>query len=393
MILDPLIIYIEDNLDNQRLAQRVLTARGYRLLLAEDGPAGLALAREHAPALILVDLGIEGLDGYETTTRLKAMPHLTETPVIALTADATPGSRERALAAGCDGYLSKPIDTRRLAQQLAEFIAGKREALPAGLEAPMLRAYSQKLVERLEQRVRELTEANAELQELDRLRSQFLGSLSHELRTPLTAILGYLELCARGTLGPLTDAQNEAMSVMLRSAETLSRQINNLLYLQEVRTTELRLAPLALDVLLRRLLNDLRYPAERAGLSLASRMHTAALEPLMADSGALELALRNVIENAIKFTPPEGKVQVELQNDAARVVVRVGDTGVGIPPEALEKIFLPFYQVDSSLARAYAGSGLGLTIARHIVEAHDGQIGVQSVPGKGSIFTVTLPRK
>lgn len=392
MLHEPLIIYIEDNLDNQRLVQRVLTSRGYRLLLAEDGPAGLALAREHTPDLLLVDLGIDGLDGYETTTRLRGMSHLAHTPIVALTANNTSDSRARALVAGCDGFLSKPIDARRLTDQLAEFIAGKRELLPVAMETPLLRAYNQKLVERLEQQVRELTTANAELHESDRLKSQFLASLSHELRTPLTSISGFVDLLARGTLGELNPGQRECVDVMARNVETLSNQINNLLYLQEVRSTQLRREPVALDSLLRCLEDAVRPLAKRAEVHLVIRGIDTPQPPVDADRSALELALRHLLDNAIKFTPAGGHVLLELRNEPTRALVRVGDTGIGIPPEALERIFLPFYQVENPLTTPYIGSGLGLAIAHHIIEAHGGHITVRSAMGKGSIFMVILPR-
>jgi len=108
------ILYIEDNHDNQLLVRRILEARGYALRICEDGPAGIALARESQPALILIDINIAGMDGYETTTRLRSLPHLRTTPIIAITADARPGTRERALTAGCDGFILKPIDPRML---------------------------------------------------------------------------------------------------------------------------------------------------------------------------------------------------------------------------------------------------------------------------------------
>src|SRR4029079_11649019 len=105
----PSILYIEDNPDNQRLVRRILEARGYRVLLADDGPDGIALARESHPALVLVDINIPGLDGYETTTLLRGMEHLRGVPVVAVTADSRVGARERSLVAGCDGYLTNPI--------------------------------------------------------------------------------------------------------------------------------------------------------------------------------------------------------------------------------------------------------------------------------------------
>ncbi|NWG22789.1 MAG: hybrid sensor histidine kinase/response regulator [Chloroflexi bacterium] len=384
------ILYIEDNRDNQTLVQRILEARGYALHVREDGPGGIALARESHPALILVDIGIPGMDGYETTTRLRSLPHLRATPIIALTADTRPGTRERALAAGCDGYITKPIDPRRLPEQIAEFLAGKRESLPENLEATMLREYNTKLVARLEQQVRELSARNAELQDLDRLKNNFLATLSHELRTPLTSILGYLELFERRTLGPLSEVQNQAIGVIARNARILSRILNNLLYLQEVRSSEVRRVPTMIHDLIRELVAEMQPLAHEAGVDLQVSIQPTAL--YLGDPIGISQALRALIDNAIRFTPMTGRVHVALTDEPSRVLVRVEDTGIGIPADAQEKIFLPFYQVDDTLARPYAGAGLGLAIVKHVVEAHGGQVTVRSAVNAGSTFTVVLPR-
>ena len=386
----PSILYIEDNADNQRLVRRILESRGYDVQLADDGPDGIAQARASQPTLILVDINIPGLDGYETTTRLRGMTHLHGVPIIAVTADGRAGARARALVAGCDGYITKPIEPRRLIEQLTEFMGGKREALPQAAEAPLLREYNQKLVERLEQQVRELSAANAELHELDQLKSQFLATLSHELRTPLTSILGYLELFERGTLGALTDTQSQALDVITRNAHTLTRQLNNLLYLQEVRSAQLKPTPVSIYDILLRLTVEHHAQAGEQGVQLESAIQPA--QPYVGDMIALEQAFRNLIENALKFTPAGGHIRVSLHDDEQRVIVRVEDTGIGMSGDALEKIFVPFYQVDSSLARPHAGTGLGLAIVKHVIEAHGGHVSVRSVPGKGSVFTVVLPR-
>lgn len=385
-----IILYIEDNIDNQRLVQRVLAAHGYRVIVSEDGPSGLALARESTPALILVDINIPGLNGYETTTRLRSMEHLSATPIVALTADSQPGTRERSLAAGCDGYITKPVDARRLPAQILEFVGGKREALPAALETATLRAYTHTLVERLERQVREISAANAELQELDRLKSQFLATLSHELRTPLTSINGYLALFERGTLGQLTPQQRDAIGVIARNAQTLTRQLNNLLFFQEARTADLHYEQVELGAMVERLLAEVQRRAAVAGIELRTSVNVS--EPYEGDSLALEQAFRNLLENALIYTPPGGRITVLLSDAPTRVIFRVQDTGAGIPPAAQEKIFLPFYQVDSSLTRPCPGAGLGLAIVKHVVEAHGGQVTVRSAPGDGSVFTVVLPR-
>jgi signal transduction histidine kinase len=386
----PSILYIEDNADNQRLVRRILEARGYDVLLAGDGPDGLAMARESRPHLILVDINIPGLDGYETTTRLRGMEHLHGIPIVAVTADSRVGARERSLVAGCDGYITKPIDPRLLPQQLQEFIAGKREALPQGVEAPLLREYNHKLVERLERQVRELSAANAELQELDQLKSQFLATLSHELRTPLTSILGYLDLFERGTLGPLAEVQRHSLEVIARNAHTLTRHVNNLLYLQEVRSSLIKRVPVTLYDMVLRLVVEMQPLANEAGLAL--EMNLQPTRTFHGDPMALEQAFRNLIDNAIKFTRRGGRARVALADEPSWLILRVEDSGIGIPAEALEKIFLPFYQIDSSLARPYPGAGLGLAIVKHVVEAHAGHVSVRSTPGAGSAFTVVLPR-
>lgn len=384
------ILYIEDNRDNQTLVQRILEARGYALHICEDGPAGITLARESQPALILVDIAIPGMDGYETTTRLRSLPHLQATPIVALTADTRPGTRERALAAGCDGFISKPIDPRRLPEQIAEFLGGKREVLPQNVEATMLREYNSKLVARLEQQVRELSTRNAELQDQDRLKNNFLATLSHELRTPLTSILGYLELFERRTLGPLSEVQNQAIGVIARNARTLSRILNNLLYLQEVRSSEVRRAPTIVHDLMREIIAEMQPLALETGVDLHVSLQPTA--SYLGDPIGIGQALRAIIDNAIRFTPAPGRVSVTLTDEPSRILVRIEDTGIGIPADAQEKIFLPFYQVDDTLARPYAGAGLGLAIARHVVEAHGGQLTVRSAVNAGSTFTVVLPR-
>lgn len=385
------ILYIEDNRDNQRLVERVLGARGYHVLIAEDGPSGISLARESHPALILVDLGLPGLDGYETTTRLRSLPHLTGIPIIALTADSSNAAREQALVAGCDGYLTKPIDTRQLPNQIAEFLGGRREQISAESdERSLLRSYNQRLVERLEQQVRELGAANAALQELDTLKSQFLATLSHELRTPLTSLIGYIELFDRGMLGTLSTPQKEAMGVMRRSCTILSQQLNNLLYFQELRSRSFHLRPINMRDLLQQSLILFKERANQAGIRF--EVVGTEIAPILADTSGIEQLVRNLIDNAIKFTQAGGWVRVVFQDEPSRLIMRVEDNGIGIPSEYHERIFLPFYRVDSSLASGQTGSGLGLAIVQHVLNAHGGQITVRSVPGKGSVFTVVLPR-
>lgn len=385
-----IILYIEDNQDNQRLVQRILTAHGYQVLLAEDGPGGLALARETKPALILIDINIPGLDGYETTTRLRSLAHLKDVPIVALTADSRQGVRERTLVVGCSGFIEKPIDPRQLPQQIKEFLGGKLEQVPQAEENAILREYSEHLVERLEAQVRELSAANTELQESNRLKSNFLATLSHELRTPLTSILGYLELFERQTLGPLNEVQTQAISVVTRNTRALAHILNNLLYLQEVRTSPIKRVPVNLSDLLRQALRDLEPRAREAKVDM--QIHIPSEVRFVGDPFALNQAYYNLIENAIKFNVAGGNLRANLTEDHSRVIFRIEDTGIGIDEQNLEKIFLPFYQVDDSLTRPYSGAGLGLPIVRYIAEVFGGHVIARSKLGQGSIFVLYLPR-
>jgi signal transduction histidine kinase len=228
------------------------------------------------------------------------------------------------------------------------------------------------------------------LQELDRLKGQFLATLSHELRTPLTSLLGYLELFDRGLLGDLSAQQREALTIMRRSGETLAQQLNNLLYFQELRTRTFTFRAVRPLAVLQPIFAQMRERAVQMGVTLELLLTDAA--PLQADVTALEQLARNLLDNALRHTPPGGTVRCILHDEPARVILRVDDSGEGIPAEQLEKIFLPFYQIDASLARSRPGSGLGLAIVRHIVDAHGGQITVRSSLGKGAAFTVVLPR-
>src|SRR2546426_458968 len=154
------ILYIEDNRENRMLVRAVLEAAGYLIVDAEDGLAGIEAAIREEPALILLDINLPGVDGYEIVAILKSFPNLASTPVIAVTAYAMEGDRQRTLVAGCDGYIQKPIDVDAFPRQVAEFLAGKREKLEAREEGPYLRELNQRLVYRLVNQVEELKRLN-----------------------------------------------------------------------------------------------------------------------------------------------------------------------------------------------------------------------------------------
>lgn len=190
------ILYIEDDHASRRLVERVLTSRGYEVYVASEGLEGINLAREKKPELILMDINLPNMDGREITTRLRSLPNFSNVPIVALTANISPGSRELALAAGCTGFMTKPIDVATFPSDVQRFLQGASDKLSADERSQHLELHAQNLVERLENKVRELRSANKRLMELDSLKSDFIVLVSHELRTPLTLVSGYSHLLA-----------------------------------------------------------------------------------------------------------------------------------------------------------------------------------------------------
>jgi signal transduction histidine kinase len=178
---------------------------------------------------------------------------------------------------------------------------------------------------------------------------------------------------------------------MRRNVETLSQQLNNLLYLQEYRSNPLALIPLHLHETVQQVLKRVQPRAAKAGVTLDIQMPE--ITPIRVDPSALELVVANLLDNAIKYNVPGGQVILSVLDEPERVIMRIEDTGSGIPAAMLDKIFLPFYRIDNSLAGPQPGSGIGLALVQHVVEAHGGQVIVRSIMGEGSIFTVILPRK
>ena len=373
----PRILYIEDNPESRALVRNVLEARGFDVLEASDGIAGIDLAISAHPDLILCDIEMPGIDGYETATRLRSYRGLDGCPIVVLTSH---GDRGLSLSIGCDGYIEKPIDVEKFPGQLREFLKGKREKVRGPEERRYLREYSQSLVERLEATVRELTAANSRLRAAARSKTEFMQNLSHELATPLTPITGYLKILKAGKTGGLTEAQQKIIESMTMSSERLSRTIDNLVDFATLESggyaihrDQFEPAAVAKSIV------DEEKPKAKAR-RIALELLVEGPPPGWGDERKLKQAIGNLVDNAIKFSPHGSNVLLRVAGDAARLYYEVYDQGEGLLADEAEKVFDPFFHADRVGDERAPGAGLGLPVAKQIVEAHGGKVWAESPP-------------
>ncbi len=371
------ILHIEDDAANRLLVRKLLQNAGHEVIDAVDGLEGVRLAVGDPPDLVLVDINIPGLDGFEVTLRLRGEPKLTGVPIVAITAE---GNRETSLAVGCDGFLQKPIDARSFPAIIGKYLKGAREVAPASEAQTHLRQQSQRIVAHLEQKVEELSRANQRLRELDAARTEFYRNVSHELATPMTPIVGYVKLLLDEELGPLTKAQAKSLRAMDDCVRRLRGIIDNLLDVTGLETGKLRFMHVEYDFLdtTRRAIAHVADKLDDAKLTLVEELPRGPLTAI-GDAGRLQRAIVQVLENAVKFTPAGGTIGVRVQKLASgHYEIVVADTGPGIPADRQTRLFEPFYQVDGSPTRLHGGVGVGLAIVRRTARGLGGDVRLAS---------------
>ena len=280
----------------------------------------------------------------------------------------------------------------------------QRLAVTLGVALDNLRQYSdlKLLAEQLRASSEEIAAKNLQVEEASRMKSEFLANMSHELRTPLNAIIGFSEVLSDGLMGELTPKQKEYVNDIFTSGGHLLSLINDILDLSKVEAGKmtLELGPVRAEVIIQTGLQVVREKAMENHLRLTSDI-TDALGDVWLDERKVRQILYNLLWNAVKFTPEGGEVHVTARRVEGKAVpaaqfkqyleLAVSDTGIGISVEDQARLFQPFIQIDSTLARKYEGTGLGLAMVKRLAELHDGTVALQSTPGKGSTFTVWLP--
>ena len=360
------VLIVDDEPQNVLLLQDLLEARGYRVLTAADGENGLVLASEHNPDVVLLDVMMPRLSGFDVCRRLKAEPGTAMIPVLLVTALDAREDRLAGIDAGASDFISKPIDSADLLLRVRNAVATKR------------------LHDQLATQLRRL-------KELETARDTLTHMVVHDLRSPLTGLIGYIELL--GTIARETgnaeamEYTADAQAIATRLAEMVSQVLD--VSRLEAGRMPLSVAETDLVLLLPAAVGGLG--ATPTGLSVIYELPNEPV-PVSCDAAVIGRVVANLVGNAYKFTRRNGEVRIGLVQRNGRVRFSVTDQGPGVAPEYRERIFEKFGQVPLSGSAGARSSGLGLTFCKLAVEAHRGEVGVESAESGGARFWVELPR-
>ncbi|MDR6221600.1 signal transduction histidine kinase [Methanococcoides alaskense] len=273
-------------------------------------------------------------------------------------------------------------------RQLTLLMQGMWTHIQHKLAADELKQYSQELTKIN----KELSEANEELKSLDKMKDEFISNVSHELKTPLVSIIGYSELIYEGTLGNVRDQQKNALETILRNSKRLRRLVDSLLHmsLTQAEAIEYVFEPVQIAEIIDDAITDMIPLINEKNLTIKKDVPDN-LSDIRGDEHKLTDLFTHLIDNAVKFTP-SGEITLETYEEEDSLHIKVSDTGIGIAKDLIPHLFQKFYQVDSSIRRKYGGTGLGLYICKNIVEAHNGEIWVESEEGVGTTVHIKIPK-
>ena len=436
------ILIVEDSPTQAERLRRLIQSIGYRVRVASNGQRALNLIRERTPHLVVSDIIMPEMNGYDLCRALKADTALRAIPVILVTALNDPRDIIRGIECGADNFIRKPYSEEYLLNRISKVLLNQRLRQDAGPEAGIgvylgeqkhfinasrqqmldllistyeqavqvngeLQARERQVLElnmklshhaaELEAHNQEIARKNLELAEASRMKSAFIANMSHELRTPLNAIIGFTGTLLMKLPGPLTVDQDRQLNTIRTSARHLLSLINDLLDVAKIEAGKVTLAvaPVQCQSLLGETVESLRPLAQQKGLALTLELPP---EPvvIVSDRRALMQIVINLVNNAIKFTE-QGTVRVSLAQrasaDGVVTEISVADSGAGIRPEDQPKLFQAFSQLDSTSTRHAEGAGLGLYLCQNLASLLGGSLLFSSQFGAGSTFTLVLPAK
>jgi two-component system sensor histidine kinase/response regulator len=362
------VLIVDDERHNRDLLAIMLAPEGLSVQTAGSGEEALAFVAEQSPDLILLDIMMPGMDGYEVVSQIKEGPTTRNIPVVMITALDDRNARLRGLSAGAEEFLTKPVDRGELCVRVRNLLRRKRAEEALG-----------------QMRDDQL-----------RFKDEFLSHVSHELRSPLTAIKQFTSILLGGLAGDLNPEQREYQQIVLKNIHQLQAMIDDLLELTRIEAGKLTVVPASTSIATAVMdtFDTLHGVARTKGVTLAYDLQPD-LPSAFADQTRLRQILIILLDNAIKFTPTGGAVRVRAQllpNDPRFLLLEVSDTGCGITPEMSERIFERLYQASTPADASRKGLGLGLYICKELVRRQGGEISVraQSHPGATVAFTVPV---
>lgn len=380
------ILIVDDEAANVRLLEKILLTMGYNNVICTQDPTQVvSLYKKHNCDLILLDLDMPVLDGYGVMDQLNAVTDNNMPPVLVLTAQHMQNFRQRALDNGARDYVTKPFDA-------SELLSRVRNLLEVHISQKFMHHQNEILEARIEERTRDLNIAKDLAENANHAKTAFLASMSHELRTPLNGIIGFSQIMKDQLFGPLGNEHYEEYVRDIQGAgEHLLGIISDILDIARVETgdIEINITQINLSNLLDDCLRMVREQAESAEvfITLENKVESPYI---MADDTRLKQVILNLISNSIKFTP-QGEVIVSTEQIGDGLVIKVKDTGMGIPKKDMSLVLEPFGQSRKGAQVAHEGVGLGLHLAKAFTEMHDGTLTLESEVGVGTIVSLTFP--
>ncbi len=365
------VLVVDDNEANRALAESTLEDEGYRVVLANDGEAGLRAFEAERPDCVLLDVRMPGMNGFSVCERIRATPHGADTPVIFLTALRDVDTFDRALAAGSDDFLTKPVRPAELVLRVQAALKFRR------MRADLAEHYTL------------LRDQRDALMRLQLQKERLTAFLVHDLKNPVNAMDLHAQLLLRDP--SLGEGARKSASQVRAEARRLNRMILNLLDVAkgdegklEVRPVDVRLDALVADVF-----TELGPGAAARSVRLEG---PSGGDSLRADEELLRRVITNLVENAVRHAPSGTSVRVRSAAVDGAVELRIADSGPGIPPAMRERVFDPFVQAEAAPElQSRAGRGLGLAFCKLAIEAHGGRIWIEDA-APGAVFCVRLPR-
>ena len=366
------LLIVDDNSNNRTAINYWLEEENYEILHASNGISGLKICEAFIPDIILLDYNLPDLDGIEVCQKIRANKTLPFIPIIMMSSYA-PEANIIALEQGADEFIIMPIQSAELKSRIKATLRLK-EAVSESLE---------------------LSKENKKLQELDKIKSNFISKVSHELKTPLQAILGYADILLGGLQGELNYPQKLMTKQIQDAGEQLLNLINQLLNFENTETSG---ATTSFEILnteeMFNYLSQITTPlAMKKRINLTFILEDKNIQ-LESDKNMVQQILLNIISNSIKFSNEDTKVLISAKDHQDLFVeFKIQDEGIGISKSNISYIFDKFWQVDDSITRSYGGLGIGLALAKKLVTLLGGQIFVESKPNKGSTFRVLIPKE